>query len=159
MRPRRLFAAVEIARLPEHLRTLDRRQVELAVIDTPPALTDMITAAIAAADLVLIPARPSPHDLRAVGVVVALAEAAGKPFCFCINGATPRTTIAVEAMRALAQHGQVAPVTLHQRIDFAASMVDGRTVGELNPQSRSAEEVTSLWTYVNTQLRRDGKRV
>jgi chromosome partitioning protein len=38
-------------------------------------------------------------------------------------------------------------------------MVDGRTVGELNPQSRSAEEVMSLWTYVNTQLRKDGKRV
>jgi chromosome partitioning protein len=71
---------------------------------------------------------------------------------------TSRTTIALEAVRALAQHGKLAPVTLHQRIDFAASMVDGRTVGELNPQSRSAEEVTSLWAYVNTQLRRDGKR-
>src|SRR5262245_58080069 len=35
-----------------------------------------------------------PHDLRAVGVIVAMAEAAGKPFCFCINGATPRITIA-----------------------------------------------------------------
>jgi chromosome partitioning protein len=156
--PTPLFAAVDIARLPEHLRTLDRRQVQLVVIDTPPALTDMITAAIAVADLVLIPARPSPHDLRAVGVIVAMAEASGKPFCFCINGATPRTTIAQEAVRALAQHGKVAPVTLHQRIDFAASMVDGRTVGELNPQSRSADEVTSLWQYVVTQLRKDVKR-
>jgi chromosome partitioning protein len=156
--PTPLFAAVAIASLPEHLRSLDRRQMELVVIDTPPALTDMITAAIAGADLVLIPARPSPHDLRAVGVIVAMAEAAGKPFCFVVNGATPRTTIALEALRALAQHGKVAPVTLHQRIDFAASMVDGRTVGELNPGSRSAEEVTSLWHYVVTQLRKDGKR-
>jgi hypothetical protein len=37
-------------------------------------------------------------------------------------------------------------------------MVDGRTVGELNPQSRSAEEVASLWQYVITQLRKDAKR-
>jgi chromosome partitioning protein len=148
-----LFATVEVAHLPEHLRTVQRRDVQLMVIDTPPALTEMITAAIAGADLVLIPARPSPHDLRAVGVIVEIAEAAGLPFCFVVNGATPHTTIAVEAVRALAQHGKVAPVTLHQRIDFAASMVDGRTVGELNPGSRSAAEVTSLWQHVVTQLR------
>ena len=41
---------------------------------------------------------------------------------------------------------------------FASSMVDGRTVGELNPRSRSAAEMTSLWQYVLTQLRKDGKR-
>jgi chromosome partitioning protein len=151
--PTPLFAAVEIARLPDHLRTLQRRPVELVVIDTPPALTAMIYAAIAVADLVLIPARPSPHDLRAVGVIVAMAEAASISFCFVVNGATPRTTIAIEALRALAQHGKVAPVTMHQRIDFAAGMTDGRTVGELNPGSRSAEEVTALWQYVMTQLR------
>jgi chromosome partitioning protein len=156
--PTPLFASVAITRLPDHLRTLQRRQVELVVIDTPPALTEIIGAAIAVADLVLIPARPSPRDLRAVGVIVAMAEATGVPFCFVVNGTTPRTTIALEAVRALAQHGKVAPVTLHQRIDFAASMVDGRTVAELNPQARSAEEVTSLWHYVLTQLRKDGKR-
>jgi chromosome partitioning protein len=90
--------------------------------------------------------------LRAVGVIVEIAEAAYFPFCFVVNGATPRTTIALEAVRALAQHGKVAPVTLHQRIDFADSMVEGRTAGELNPRSRSAAEVTSLWQYVVTQL-------
>jgi chromosome partitioning protein len=156
--PTPLFAAVDITRLPDHLRTLERRQVELVVIDTPPALTDMIRAAIGVADLVLIPARPSPHDLRAVGVIVEMAEASGIPFCFVVNGATPRTTIALEAVRALAQHGQVAPVTIHQRIDFAASMVDGRTVAELNPRSRSAVEITDLWQYVMTQLRKNVKR-
>lgn len=149
---------MEIARLPEHLRVLERRRVELVIIDTPPALTDLIRAAIAAADLVVIPARPSPHDLRSIAVAVEMAEASGTPFCFVVNGATPRTTIALQAVKALAQHGKVAPVTVHQRIDFASSMVDGRTVGELNPQSRSAAEVASLWTYVLTHLRKDVKR-
>jgi chromosome partitioning protein len=107
--PTPLFASVEIARLPDHRRTLACRRVELVVIDTPPALTAMTAAAIAVADLVLIPARPSPHDLRAVGVIVEMAEASSKPYVFVINGATPRTTIAQEAVRALAQHGKVAP--------------------------------------------------
>jgi chromosome partitioning protein len=114
------------------------------MIDTPPALTDIIRTAVAVADLVLIPAYPSPHDLRAMGTVVETTEAAHIPFCFVVNGATPRTTIAVAAVRALARHGKMAPVTLHQRIDFASSMRDGRSIGELNVQSRSAGEVTAL---------------
>lgn len=153
-----LFAAVDVARLAEHMTALQRQGVNLVVIDTPPAFLDTIRAAIGAADLVLIPARPSPHDLRAVGVIVEMAEALRKPFCFVVNGATPRTTIALEAVQALAQHGAVAPVIVHQRIDFAASMVDGRTAGEVNPRSRSAEEITSLSQYVQTQLRKQRRR-
>ncbi len=61
---------------------------------------------------------------------------------------------AVDAVRVLAQHGKVAPVTLHNRIDFATSMVDGRTAGELAAKSRSAVEVAELWIYVNKQIRR-----
>jgi chromosome partitioning protein len=155
--PTPLFAAVEIGRLADHLATLERHQVELVVIDTPPALTDVIQASVAVADVVLIPARPSPHDLRSIGTIVEMVERMGKLFCFVVNGATPRTTIATDAVRALAQHGRVAPVTVHARIDFAASMIDGRTVGEVSAQSRSTQEIAGLWGYVNTQLRRSGR--
>jgi chromosome partitioning protein len=82
-----------------------------------------------------------------------MAEAAGKPLCFVVNGATPRSLIAMEAVQALAQHAPVAPVIVHQRIDCAATMTDGRTVGELNPQSRSAGEITQVWQYVRMQIR------
>jgi len=149
-----LFAAADVARLAEHMAALQRERVNLVIIDTPPALLDTIRTAIDVASVILIPARPSPHDLRAVGVIVEMAEGASKPFGFVVNGATPRTTIALQAVQALAQHGPVAPVILHQRIDFAGSMVDGRTVGEVNPQSRSAQEITDLWKYVNIQLRK-----
>ena len=111
-----IFAAVEVIRLAAHMTELMEQRVNLVVIDTPPALLQTIRAAIVVADLVLIPARPSPHDLRAVGVVVEMAEQARKGFCFVVNGATPRTTIALEAVQALAQHGPVAPVIVHQRI-------------------------------------------
>ena len=90
----------------------------------------------------------------AMGVVVEMGDQAHKGLCFVVNGATPRSLIALEAVQALAQHGPVAPVILHQRIDFTASMTDGHTVGEINPRSPSAEEVSALWQYVTTRLRR-----
>ena len=153
-----LFAAMNIIQIHAHLTRLEEQGINLVVIDTPPQLIDTIETANTVADFVLIPARPSPHDLRAVAVLVDMVEQAGKPFCFVVNGATPRSTIATDALRALAEHGKVAPVTVHHRVDFAVSMIDGRTVGELSPQSRSAQEITSLWKYVFTQLHKYARR-
>jgi chromosome partitioning protein len=149
-----LFASVQIANLASHLQELDRAGIKIAIIDTPPAVTEMIRAVLQVADLVLIPTRPSPHDLRAVGTTVDLVEQAGKRMIFVINGAAARAKIAGEAAVALSQHGTVAPVTLYQRTDFASSMIDGRTVQEIDSKSRSTEEIVALWKYVSAQLRK-----
>ena len=109
---------------------------------------------MAHADLVIVPTRPSPHDLRAVGATVDIAERHGKPLIFVINAATARARITGESAVALSQHGTVAPVTIHHRVDFAASMIDGRTVGEVTPSSQSAREISDLWLYIQERLSR-----
>jgi chromosome partitioning protein len=152
------FAQTTVARLVTDLEMLRAKGFKLAVIDTPPAITMAIQSVIAVAELVLIPTRPSPHDLRAAGATVDLCERAGKPLIFVINAATPRARITHEAAVALSQHGTVAPVTLHHRTDYAASMIDGRTVMEVDPNSKSAAEVQGLWTYVNDRLERNFRR-
>jgi len=128
---------------------------KLVVIDTPPAITDMIEHVIALSDLIAIPTRPSPHDLRAVGTTISMVEAVGKPLVFVINAANPRARITGEAAVVLSQHGTVAPVTIHQRTDFAASMIDGRTVLELPKAERSSDEVIRLWNYIDTRFARE----
>ena len=75
-----------------------------------------------------------------------------------VNAATPKAKITYEAAIALSQHGTVAPVTLHHRTDFAASMIDGRTVMEVDPNGRSAREVTELWDYVADRLEKNFRR-
>jgi chromosome partitioning protein len=147
-----IFVRGELASLASQLSQLDAAGVSLVIIDTPPAITENITAVVRQADLVVIPTRPSPHDLRAVGATVDLVEGTGKPMVFVVNGATTRAKITGDAAIALSQHGTVAPVTIHHRIDFAVSMIDGRTVGELDGSSNSAREVTELWNYVNTRI-------
>src|SRR5689334_6054202 len=148
------FAKVHLMQLGEALEELRKGGIKLAVVDTPPAVTDSISQVVAFADLVIIPTRPSPHDLRAVGATVDIAERHNKPLVFVVNAATARARITGEAAVALSQHGTVAPVTLHHRVDFAASMVDGRTVGEIVPKSASAREVGDLWTYLQDRLSR-----
>lgn len=125
---------------------------KLAVIDTPPAITAAIRDVVKLADLVLIPTRPSPHDLRAVGSTVDLAQEAGRPFAFAVTQAKPTARLTVQAVAALSAHGAVAPAIVHDRVDYAASMVDGRTVSETDAKSRSAEEMRQLLSFVLERL-------
>jgi len=152
------FATTTIARLAGDLESLRQQGFKLAVIDTPPAITMAIQSVISVAELIVIPTRPSPHDLRAVGATVDICERAGKPLLFVINGATPKAKITHEAAVALSQHGTVAPVMLHHRTDYAASMIDGRTVMETDPSGRSAREVIDLWAYISDRLEKNFRR-
>jgi chromosome partitioning protein len=127
---------------------------KLIIVDTPPAVTKAISEVVSFADLVVLPTRPSPHDLRAVGPTIDICDARKKPMIFALNAATPRARITMEAAVALSQHGTVAPVTVYNRTDFAASMIDGRTVMEIEPEGKSAEEIRGLWEYLQLRLMR-----
>ena len=152
------FAQTTVARLATDLEQLRQQGFKLAVIDTPPAITMAIQSVISVAELIVVPTRPSPHDLRAVGATVDLCERAGKPLLFVVNAATPRARITSEAAIALSQHGTVAPVTVHHRTDYASSMIDGRTVMDFEPNGKSAQEIVQLWTYIADRLERNFRR-
>jgi chromosome partitioning protein len=122
------------------------------VIDTPPAATSAIGEVVRHADLVCIPTRPSPHDLRAVGATIDIVESHRRPMIFVLNSAAARAKITSEAAMALSQHGTVAPAIVHNRVDFAASMTDGRTVMEVDEGARSAQEIKTLWDYIAMRL-------
>jgi len=151
-----VFAHTYVSRLTQDVAAMRAHGIRLLVIDTPPAITETIERVVDVSDLVVVPTRPSPHDLRAAGATIEIVERLGKPLVFVVNGATPRARITGEAAIVLSQHGTVAPVTVHQRTDFAASMIDGRTVMEIDEGSRSADEIGRLWSYLADRL--DGRR-
>jgi chromosome partitioning protein len=146
------FAATDIGRLGDDIRRMRALGMRLLIIDTPPAIAATIAEVVRQADLVIIPARPSPHDLRAAGATVELVDRLGKPLIFVINGAAQRAKITTEAAIALSQHGTLAPSIIHQRTGFAASMIDGRTVMEISGEPRAAAEIGLLWDYLENRL-------
>ncbi len=149
------FVQTTVPRLQDDLEKLREMGTKLVVVDTPPAITATISKVIQVGDLIVVPTRPSPHDLRSVGATVELVEKLGKRLVFVVNGAHPRARITSEAVIALSQHGTLAPSIIHHRTNFAASMIDGRTVMEIAGSSRSAEEVHRLWTYLKGRLKGD----
>ncbi len=146
------FARSVISELEQDIESLRSHGVRLVVIDTPPAIGDTISKVVSLSDLVAIPTRPSPHDLRAAGLTIEIVQQHDKPMVFVVNGATPRAKITGETAVVLSQHGTVAPVTIHQRTNFAVSMIDGRTVMELPQAVNSQKEIVALWSYLSQKL-------
>lgn len=153
------LASTTLAELPEKLAALAKAGFKLAVIDTPPAITEAIRDVVKLADLVLIPTRPSPHDLRAVGSTVDIAQEVARPFAFVVTQAKPTARLTVQAVAALSAHGAVAPAIVHDRVDYAASMVDGRTVQETDPKGRSAGEIVTLLSFVQERMNAKKKAI
>ncbi|MDJ0609123.1 MAG: AAA family ATPase [Kiloniellales bacterium] len=147
-----LFVRSSLEGLQHDLDAMRSHGVAYLIIDTPPALNDSIRQIIELSDLVLIPTRPSPHDLRSIGATVDLVEHVGKPLIFVINSATRHARITCETVTLLSQHGPLAPSIIHHRVDFASSMVDGRTVMELPTPGAGAEEIARLWDYLRQRL-------
>lgn len=77
---------------------------------------------------------------------------------FVLNAASSRAKITNDAVIALSQHGTLAPSIIHQRSDFASSMIDGRTVMEGGRRSPSAGEIEMLWSYLGDRIDRMERR-
>lgn len=142
---------VSLARVKQELDKV-RGQEGLVVIDTPPLDSSMISAVLEAVDLVVIPVKPSPHDLRGVAVTVELAKKAGKPFLFVITQAVTRAQITAQARPVLEKYGPVAATIMSYRVDFAGAMTDGRTVQELDPGGKAAGEIAGIWNDVKLHI-------
>lgn len=154
------FVRTTLDTLVSDLDRLRRSGFRHVVIDTPPAVSNPILKVMMQSDLVVVPTRPSPHDLRAVRGTIDLVERAGKPMVFILNGAAPRARITADAAVALSQHGTVAPTFVHHKTIMASSMIDGRTVMELRPNCSSAQEIAQLWDYfAERHARMDNRRL
>ena len=152
------YITVVKAGLRATLNELDRQDYKLCVIDSPPQVTEAILATVRVADLVVVPVSPSPNDLRAVGATVDLINSTGRPMVFVVNRAINRTRISADTATSLSQHGTVAPVVIGMRVDFATSMIDGRTASELNRTGPSAAEIGELWAYLLKRLNMERTR-
>ena len=68
---------------------------------------------------------------------------------FVLTQAKSNARITVQTTAAV---GQVFPAVIHDRVDFAAAMTDGRTAIEIRPSSPAAAEAAELWRLTKERL-------
>ncbi|MEQ1694385.1 MAG: ParA family partition ATPase [Hyphomicrobiaceae bacterium] len=134
--------------LPDLIEKARSGGADLVVIDTAPKSENASLVAAKLADLIIIPCQPSSLDLDAVADTVNIANLAGKPAVFVLNGCKAGSSLADMAAEALADYRlPIATVRIGSRVAFIKSLTKGLGVVEYEPNGPSAKEISAFYKY------------
>jgi chromosome partitioning protein len=152
--------AASAGKLNAVLAALEARGVTLAVIDTPGAEGAAASSAMAAADLCVIPSRPTAFDLWAsANTRKALKDMRGD-YVFVLNQCPPAQQSARvdEGVAALEAMGALLSPLVLARVDYQEAARNGWGVSEYNPAGAAAEEMRALWASLKRRLKAKAQR-
>jgi chromosome partitioning protein len=147
--------AVSAARLPAALTALSKRNISLVLVDTPVLESPRALAAINAADLCIVPARPATFDIWASQVTGRKLQLMRKEFVFLLNQCPPvreasRVQQGIAALEAVGSHLRPYIVA---RANFLEAARTGKGVTEVDPKGEAAREMRDLWMDLSRRLR------
>lgn len=158
-----LLAKVGASDIAETLDAARTDGIAWTIIDSPPHNAPLIGSLMSRATLTVIPVRPGPFDLAAVGATLDMARALKAPIACVLNACPPitreaETAITAEARALLTEMGApVLPGQVSQRASFSHALISGQAVSEFEPDGRAAREVDVMWSAV-VQLARTFSR-
>ena len=141
--------------LPKLLPILKKKGVSLVILDTAGADNPVTHAAMKAADLCLVPLRPTRLDAHAVLPTVQAVSRLSRPFAFVLTQCStiPRNSRAAEMAAGLATLGVLSEPMIAQRADHQDAFAAGQGVTEYAPSSKAADEVRGLWAWINRKTK------
>ena len=147
-------AAATAAKLPALLEAMEKKGATLVIIDTPGAEGAASAAAMKAADLNIIPSRPSVFDLWASAQTRAALKDLQSDYVFLLNQCPPaqqsaRVDEGVATLEAIG--GLISPLVL-ARVDYQEAARHGWGVTEINPNGPAAREMRALWSSLKRRL-------
>jgi len=150
-----LVDATDIAAVLTRLADCD---FDYAFIDTPGAIGPETLAAIRAADICIVPSRPTPADLRAIRPTLAAIYRLEKRFAFVLNQTPAKSYRVRDAAEGLVALGVLPDVNIVLRNDHQDAVGTGRGVTEINPAGKAAEEIRRLWRWIAARVDTIGER-
>jgi chromosome partitioning protein len=148
------FESERLSRLPAILTGLAGVGFTLAIFDTAGADADAARFVAEAADLCLLPARPSRLDVEATAATFRCAFLAKRKAAFVLNQcpATYRGARMTNSAKGLTHLGVLAEPMLTARMDFQDAMSAGLGATEYARGGRAAHEIEALWAWIGGQL-------
>jgi chromosome partitioning protein len=144
---------VPTSELPRFMRAALEDDISLTIIDTAPHAAPRAALAAAAADLILIPCRPTALDIAAAGASAEIVNAAEKPAVFVLNACPARAPEVAETREALTPYGlPVCSVEIGERRSLSRAIASGRAVTEFDPKGKASLEINNLWNWIKEAL-------
>jgi chromosome partitioning protein len=127
-----------------------RQKDGMLFVDTRPAVGEPEAEAARIAHLVIVPVRPSPDDIEAVGETLKILKRLNKKAVIIVNAAKNESR-ARDARAALSRYPvPVCPVHVVDRAIYLDAALEGRGVSEMKgAAARDAErELRDVWVWV-----------
>ncbi len=126
----------------------------IAIFDTPGADNAAARFVTEAADLCLLPTRPTCLDVEATAATFRAVFLAKRKAAFVLNQCPPtyRSSRTSESAKGLTRLGVLAEPLLYARMDFQDAIAAGLGVTEYARNGRAAQEVGALWNWVRAQF-------
>lgn len=144
----------------EAVERLEQTGWDWVFIDTPPAFLQLLQDAIAAADFVIVPMKPSALDVAASQEAVVMAREESKPHLVVLNDVEPRWK-ETQKTRAYLEESEVpvARTAIAHRSSHVAGMTVGKSAAEVNKgrDDKAVEEIEALWHEVKAAARKAAK--
>ena len=146
--------AISPGKLPRALAELASGNVTLVVIDTPATDSAASEAAMKAADLCVIPARPTVFDIWSSEHTRSKLKALGKEFVFLLNQcpANQDSQRVHDGASALESMGALITPLIASRVDYQEAAREGLGVTELAGSGKASEEIRLLWSSLRKRL-------
>ncbi len=143
-----------LQRLPAILQGLAGAGFTVALFDTAGADGAAVRLVAEAANLCLLPSRPTRLDVEATAATFRAVFLAKRRAAFVLNQcpATYRSSRASHAAKDLTDLGILAEPLLSARMDYQDAIAAGLGVTEYAGQGRAAAEIRALWNWIQAQL-------
>ena len=148
-----VIATASVSELDRVFKAAREDGMNLAVVDSAPHAAPEAARIARAADLVVIPCRPTAFDLAAAEGAVRIVKATAVKAVFVLSACPFRAPEIAEAREALGRYGLlVAPTEITDRRAFARAVATGRAVTEFEGGGRAAHEIRALWAWLQEQM-------
>lgn len=130
----------------------EEKNLNLILTDGPPGIGCPVIASIGAADAVLIVTEPTVSGKHDMERIVQLAAHFKVPAMICVNKFDLNSAITLEIEKFAKKKG----VSCLDRIlfdpNFTRAMVQGQTIIEYDPKSKTAQAITGIWKRLADRL-------
>lgn len=126
-----------------------KNNYDVLIIDSPPHTEAEARTVIRAADIVVVPLQPSPMDVWATAETIQICKQEKKPVKMVLNRVNPHTKL-TEAIA-----GEMVGLAGHwfgNRVVYAGSLMQGKGVTEVAPNSIAGQEVIGLALEIRDYL-------
>lgn len=147
-----VVVSAQASRLGHVIDGAEEQGADFLVIDTPPRAEQAALAAARAAQLVMIPCRPSIYDLETVATTIELVRYAGdRPTIVVLNGVPPRGPKREQAVQVIeSMNLMVCPVSFGERVAFDHASSSGQSAQEYDPGGKAANEIKQVYEFTTS---------